>query len=188
MEFLTPDELLSVLRTAKESSLRDHLMILMAYSHGLRASEVTNIRLDDIQDQSLSIVRLKHSKTTIQPLVPHRGQPLLDEVKSLREYLKSRPKDAGNVLFPSAKGGSITRQQFYRLFNSYAVKAGLPENKTNPHILKHTAANHMVRANMDIAFVQARLGHASIGSTMRYVSLNDTEVAERAHNALMNTF
>lgn len=188
MEFLTPDELLSVLRTAREHSLRDHLMILFAYSHGLRASETCQIKMDDIQDQSLKIMRLKNSKTTIQPLVPHRGEPILDELKSLREYLKSRPLDAGEYLFTSQRGGCLDRRQFYKLFRQYATDAGMPESKRNPHILKHTAANHMIRAGMDVAFVQARLGHASIGSTMRYVSLNDTEVAEKAHTALMNTF
>jgi integrase/recombinase XerD len=163
-------------------------MILMAYSHGLRASEVANIRLNDIADGSLTIVRLKGSNKTVQPLVPHRGQPLLDEVKCLREYLKVRPKDGGDVLFPSAKGGAMARNRFYTLFNAYAVEAGLPEAKRNPHILKHTAANHLIRAGLDVAFVQARLGHADIGSTMCYVSLNDEEVAEKAHNALMSTF
>jgi type 1 fimbriae regulatory protein FimB len=188
MEFLTSDELLSVLRTAHKASLRDHLLILMAYSHGLRASEAVNIKLTDIQDGSLTIVRLKGSNKTVQPLVPHRGQPLLDEVKSLKEYLKVRAKDSGDVLFPSMKGGSLGRQQFYTLFNRYSTEAGMPESKRNPHILKHTAANHLVRAGLDVAFVQARLGHADIGSTMYYVTLNDTEVAEKAHDALMRTF
>lgn len=188
MEFLTSDELLSVLRTAHESSLRDHLIILMAYSHGLRASEVCNIRLSDISDGSLTIVRLKGSNKTVQPLVPHRGQPLLDEVKALREWLKVRPQDSGDVLFPSAKGGPLGRKHFYTLFKYYANQAALPLSKRNPHILKHTAANHLIRAGLDVAFVQARLGHADIGSTMCYVTLNDAEVADKAHNALMNTF
>lgn len=188
MEFLTGDELMSVLRTAHKHSLRDHLMILFAYSHGLRASEVCGIKLEDISDGSLTIERLKGSKTTVQPLVPHRGQPLLDEVKCLREYLKVRAKDSGNVLFPSLKGGKLARNRFYTMFNAYAVEAGLPESKRNPHILKHTAANHLIRAGMDVAFVQARLGHADIGSTMCYVSLNDEEVAKKAHDAMMNTF
>jgi type 1 fimbriae regulatory protein FimB len=188
MEFLTSDELLSVLRTAHKACKRDHLMILMAYSHGLRASEVCNIKLSDIKDGSLTIVRLKGSNKTIQPLVPHRGQPLLDEVKALNAYLKVRPKDSGDVLFPSLKGGAMGRQHFYTLFKTYAHLAGLPDSKSNPHILKHTAANHLVRAGLDVAFVQARLGHADIGSTMCYVTLNDTEVAEKAHDALMRTF
>lgn len=188
MEFLTSDELLSVLRTAHKASKRDHLMILMAYSHGLRASEVTNIKLSDIQDGSLTIVRLKGSNKTVQPLVPHRGQPLLDEVKALKEYLKVRAKDGGDVLFPSMKGGAMGRQQFYTLFKHYATLSMLPESKRNPHILKHTAANHLIRAGLDVAFVQARLGHADINSTMCYVTLNDTEVAEKAHDALMKTF
>lgn len=185
MEFLTGPELLSVLRIAHKRSLRDHLMILMAYSHGLRASEVCNIRLSDIVDGSLTIVRLKGSNKTVQPLMPHRGQPLLNEITALREYLKVRPNDSGDALFPSLKGGAMGRQHFYTLFKTYAKEAGLPDSKCNPHILKHTAANHLIRSGLDVAFVQARLGHADIGSTMCYVSLNDEEVADKALDALM---
>lgn len=188
MQFLTPEEILRILKVARQHSQRDHLMILMAYSHGLRATEVCQIRLADISNGSLTIRRLKNSKTTVQPLVPHRGQPLLDEIKSLRDYTKVRLVDAGEYLFPSLKGGCLKRNAFNVLFARYCVLAGIPEGKRNPHILKHSAANHLVRAGVDIAYVQARLGHASIGSTMRYVSLNDEEVATKTHSALMDVF
>lgn len=188
MEFLTPEELLSILKIAHATSKRDHLLILFAYSHGLRASEVCNIRLSDIKDGSLTVVRLKHSKLTIQPLVPHRGQPLLDEIKSLKEYLKVRPRDAGDVLFPSKKGGPIDRRHFHTLFHNYAVKARLPEGKRNPHLLKHSICSHLVKNGADIAFVQVRAGHVSLSSTQKYVHLNDSEVAEKTHDILMNIF
>lgn len=188
MEFLTPAELLQVLRIARKDSARNHLMILFAYSHGLRRSEVCAIRISDVKDNSLTIRRLKGSKTTVQPLVAHRGQPLLDEVRGFKEYIKERSRTSGDTLFLSERGGRLSGVQFYRIFQGYAKAAGLPESKQHPHVLKHTLANHLIRNGVDVAYVQARLGHEAIGSTMQYVQLTDSEAAEKAHNALMEVF
>jgi len=188
MEFLTPDELLSVLKIAKAQSIRDWLMILFAYSHGLRAGEVCAVRITDINDGAVTFARLKGSKTTVQPLEGHQGQPLLNEIKGLREWTRLRPTDLGEYLFPSEKGGHLSTTQFYRLFNRYATLVGLPRAKAHPHVLKHSLANHLVRQGVNPAHIQQRLGHADIDSTMRYIALNDTEVSEKVHNSLMEIF
>jgi site-specific recombinase XerD len=188
VNFLTPPELLSVLRVAKEKSARDHLLILLAYRHGLRASEVTNLRTTDLIDGSISIKRLKGSKTTLQPLESHRGEPLLNEVKALSDWMRIRPTQSGDALLTSAKGGCLTGKSFNFIFHKYAALAGLPKEKSNPHILKHTICNHLVRAGLSLSYVQQRVGHSAISSTQRYVSLNDREVAEKTHDALMNIF
>jgi integrase len=104
--FLTEDELLLVLRTAKAKSIRDWAMILTTYSHGLRAAETCRLKVADLDLRSsvLSIHRLKGSLFTIQELVRHRGIPLLDEVKALKVWLAVRPTDCGDALFTSQKG------------------------------------------------------------------------------------
>lgn len=81
MIFLTPEEMLALLRAAREHSTRAWAMILLAYRHGMRASEVCGLKLADVDLKAGSIVvrRLKGSLQTMQPLFPHRGQPLLDE-------------------------------------------------------------------------------------------------------------
>ena len=77
MVYLTPDELLAVLKAAKARSARDWAMVLLAYRHGLRASEVCDLKLADIdlKAASISIRRLKGSLHTVQPPYQHRGQP-----------------------------------------------------------------------------------------------------------------
>src|SRR5271157_5854405 len=127
MAFLTPEEILKVLRVAKEKSLRDHCMVLLSYRHGLRASEICALRLSDVdmKTSSLTVQRLKGSLKTVQPLYPHRGQPLLDEQKSLRAYLEIRPKDGSQALFVSQKGGSLDRSAWFRAYQSIAEEAGL---------------------------------------------------------------
>jgi integrase len=86
MIILTPQETLALLKAARKRSTRDWAMILLAYRHGLRASEVCGLKLADIDPKtsSISIRRLKGSLHTIQPLYQHRGQPLLDETAALR--------------------------------------------------------------------------------------------------------
>jgi type 1 fimbriae regulatory protein FimB len=127
MTHLEPHEVLSVLRTAKAKGARQWAMIVMAYKHGMRASEVCNLRLNDLDVKNGSIVvqRLKGSLRTTQALTEHRGKPLLNEVKALREWLRQRRDDGSDFLFTSQKGGRLDRSQFFRLFKAIASEAGL---------------------------------------------------------------
>lgn len=188
--FLSEDELLVVLSTAKSRSIRDWAMILTTYSHGLRAAEACRLKIGDLDMRGgvLSIQRLKGSLFTIQELETHRGIPLLDEVKALKEWLAIRPTDCGDALFTSQKGSHLSSTQFYRIFRQIAREAGLPDQKGHPHVLKHTLATHMVRRDVNLAKVQRALGHRSINSTMVYVGVSDQEADNARHNALMNAF
>ena len=188
--FLAEGELLAVLRTAKSKSIRDWAMILTMYSHGLRAAETCRLKLGDLDMRGgvLSIRRLKGSLFTIQELETHRGVPLLDEVRALKEWFAVRPTDCGDALFTSQKGSHLTSTQFYRIFREIARVAGLPDHKGHPHVLKHSLATHMVRRDVNLAKVQRALGHRSINSTMVYVGVCDQEADRARHNALMNAF
>ena len=188
--FLSPEETLTVLRAAKERSVRDWAMILLAYRHGLRASEVCGLRLADVdlKNGALSIQRLKGSMQTVQPLYAHRGQPLLDEVVALRAWLKTRPADGSDFLFTSQKGGRLDRTQFFRIFQAVAADACLSGEKKHPHVLKHSLASHLVASNVNLALIKQALGHRSIGSTMKYVGTTDAQAAEAVQSALMGVF
>jgi integrase len=188
--FLTPEETLAVLRAAKDRGTRDWAMILLAYRHGLRASEVCGLRLTDVdlKDSAVSIQRLKGSMRTVQPLYTHRGQPLLDEVAALRSWLKVRPADGSDYLFTSQKGGRLDRTQFFRIFQSVAEAAGLPAGKRHPHVLKHSLASHLIAGNVNLALVKQALGHRSISSTMVYVGTTDAQAAEAVQAAIMGVF
>lgn len=185
---LTTDELLAVLKTAKEHSPRDWALLVTIYRHGLRASEAAELRLDDIKDGQLTVARVKGSLKTTQPIVKHPGQPLLDEVKALREWLKERPQDGSNALFVSRKGGHLTREQVYRIFRQHAEAARLPESKRFVHVLKHSLASHLIAGNANLAMVQVALGHASLSSTQAYVHVSDAQAAEASQRALMALF
>ena len=190
MVHLEPAEVLAVLRAAKAKGAREWSMIVLAYKHGLRASEVCSIRMDDVDLKNGSIVveRLKGSLRTTQAMTEHRGEPLLNEVKALREWMRQRPDDGSDFLFVSQKGGRLDRSQFFRLFQSIAADAGLPPGKRHPHALKHSIASHLVSANMNLALVKQQLGHKSISSTMRYVTTSDQQASKAAASALMTVY
>lgn len=154
---------------------------------GDRAAEVCNLLLDDVDLKNGQIVvqRLKGSLRTTQPLTEYHGEPLLNEVKALRDWLRQRPKDGSDFLFVSQKGGRLDRTQFFRLFQSIAAAAVLAPEKRHPHALKHSLASHLVSADVNLVLVKQQLGHKSIGSTMRYVSASDHQAAKAATSALM---
>lgn len=187
---LEPAELLSVLRAAKKKGAREWAMVLLAYRHGMRASEVCNLKLDDLDLRNGSVVveRLKGSLRTTQAVSGHRGEPLLDEQRALRDWLRQRRNDGSDLLFNSQKGGRLDRSQFFRIFRSIAAAAGLPPEKRHPHVLKHSIATHLISANVNLALVKTQLGHKSINSTMRYIATTDKQASQATATALMSIF
>ena len=190
MQYLEPAEVLSVLRAAKAKGAREWAMIVTAYKHGLRASEVCNLLVGDLdlKNGNLIVDRLKGSLRTTQAVTEHRGEPLLNEQRALREWLRQRPNDGSDFLFTSQKGGRLDRTQFFRLFQAIAGHAGLPAEKCHPHALKHSLATHLVSANVNLALVKQQLGHKAIGSTMRYVTTSDQQASKATASALMTIF
>jgi integrase len=109
MQSLTPSELLKVLKVASESK-RNHCMILFAFRFGMRASEVCNLRLADIdrKNGTITIRRLKGSKTSVGHLTNVQGQPLLSAARALNAWLDER-QDESDYVFTSQKGGKLDR-------------------------------------------------------------------------------
>jgi integrase len=187
---LSPTELLAVLKIARARSVRDWTALLLAYRHGLRASEVCNLRMADVdvKRQTITVRRLKGSLETVQPLYPHRGIPLLDELGALRAWLRERRPDGSDFLFTSQKGGRLHRSAFFRVFQAIAEDAGLPVEKRHPHVLKHSLASHLVAGNVNLALIKQCLGHRSISSTMEYVGTTDAQAAEAAGACMMGLY
>ena len=149
-------------------------MILVAYSHGLRASEVIALSGDAVKDGHLTVSRLKGSLRTVQPLV-ESAEPLLNERESLFAFLSKW--HGKQRLFP------ITRQHFWRLMQRYAEAAGIPARKRHPHVLKHTIAMQTIHS-AGIENVRQYLGHKSISSTGSYLKRTDAEAADAVALAL----
>jgi type 1 fimbriae regulatory protein FimB len=181
MEPLNRDELLRLLKAARESSVRDWCLLLLTYSHGLRASEAGLLLRADLNehDWTLNVKRRKGSDKTLQVIYPN-GIKLLDERKALTEWLAERP--IGGYLFPNPQGAALSRISVYNLFKKHAATAGLPAHKAAPHALKHSLGQDLHNSGQSIETVAAVLGHARLDSSRRYfeVSFADANHARRA--------
>jgi integrase len=165
---------LGLLRAARAHRERDWLMILVAFWHGLRASEVTGFKRDAVRDGHLTIQRLKGSLRTVQPLVEH-PDPLLNERPALIDYAsKSNPNQ---TVF------HVSRSQFWRLVQKYAKVAGIPAHKAHPHVLKHSIAMQTI-GGAGIENVRQYLGHKSISSTGAYLKVSDADASQAIQGAL----
>lgn len=148
-------------------------MILVAYWHGLRATEVTAMQPDAVADGFLTVQRLKGSLKTTQPLVAHEN-PLLNEAGALPEWIR---KSNGNQrLFP------VSRITFWRIVQRHAAAAGIPAHKRHPHILKHSIAMQTIHS-AGIENVRQYLGHKSISSTGAYLKVSDSDAAQAINMA-----
>jgi integrase len=107
-------------------------MILLAYRHGCRASEICNLRLDDVKRQAITIRRLKGSMYTVQPLYPHRGVPLVDELAALRSYLRDREAEPVRIPVRQPKGRQVTSQPILSLVPGDRGGRGLAAGQTTP--------------------------------------------------------
>jgi type 1 fimbriae regulatory protein FimB len=179
--FLTQTELKALLDKAKQRGARDYAMILLAYRHGLRASEVCNITVGNV-DLDAGNVRCERGKGSIS----NWQQLAADEAKALRSWLRKRPKSDSPFLFLSRRGTPVSRSQFFRLFNDIARSIGLAAEKCHPHVLKHTLGTHLANAGVPVQVIQARLGHRNIANTMIYLQISSGFVDRAFEAALAN--
>ena len=176
MKHLTIDEVRNLLAVAKSHSERDWLIILVAYRHGLRASEIVGPRAitnRDVRDGEITVRRLKGSMKTTQPLVSS-PDPLFDE-KAPLEMLAAKTQ---GVLFP------IDRHTYWWFFQKYGIEAGIARSKSHPHIAKHSIAIHGIKAGVGIENLRQYLGHKSLASTGAYLRVTDDEASQAMNAAI----
>jgi len=190
MKYLNAKQVLAVLETARENSTRDWAMLLLTFRHALRSREVRQLKLSDISltDGTIRIDRAKGSNSGVQTLDAHKGEPTLDEFVALKAWLKERVEDGSKVLFPSQKGGIMTRMQFLRLFKNYAIEAGIPEELAHPHVLRHSICSIMAEQHSDVYAIQRKAGHKNISNTMVYTHVSDRQADAASREALMTAF
>jgi type 1 fimbriae regulatory protein FimB len=167
-------------------------MILLAFKHGLRASEVCALKTFDIdlKNGTITIRRLKGSLKSAQDLLDIPGQPLISEKRVLKTWLEERAtmRDASDYLFLSQKGGALDRSAFFRVFQSIAERAGLPKSKQHPHCLKHSLGFFLVEQGVPLPSIQQMLGHKSLASTGVYLKVTDSRANRDSAKAFANGF
>jgi type 1 fimbriae regulatory protein FimB len=164
-DFLTVGELGRLLDAAKAGrhGVRNRLLILMMYRHGLRVSEVVAIRRDevDLTAARLWVHRLKNGLSVEQPLAG-------DELRAVKRYLATR-NDELPWLFVSERGAQMTRQAVNHLLAQAAARAAL--SPVNPHMLRHSCGFALANRGYDLRLIQDYLGHRDPKHTVRYTRI-----------------
>lgn len=161
--FLTEDEVEAIIRHA--SNERDGLMVLMAFRHGFRVSELINLTWAqiDLTGHRLLVRRLKGSEASLHPV---SGR----ELRALRKLRREHP--GSRFVFLTERGAPMTRNGFYKLLEKAAAKAGLDD--VHPHLLRHATGFTLVNQGMDSLSLAAYLGHRNVNNTARYAKMNAT--------------
>ena len=164
-EHLTPTEVERLIEAAKANRQghRDATMILLAFRHGLRASELVDLRWDqvDFNQAVLHVRRVKNGTPATHPLTGR-------QLRALRKLQREAPESP--FVFVSERGAPFSVSGFRRMIERATEAAGL-EIKAHPHMLRHACGYALANQGTDTRTLQAYLGHRNISNTVRYTEL-----------------
>jgi site-specific recombinase XerD len=180
--YLTPEEVDALLAApAREQWIgrRDHALLTLAIQTGLRVSELTSLRNQDVHLGTGPYIQIlgKGRKQRATPLTSQT-------VAVLRPWLKERAGQPEDPLFPTSRGRALSRDAIALLINNHAADAShtcptLKNKKVSPHTLRHTTAMNLLHAGVDSTVIALWLGHESVEATQIYLHA-DMTIKERA--------
>jgi len=168
-EYLTEAEVERLMKAATGNRWghRDATMILVAYRHGLRVSELTDLRWDqvDFRTAILHVRRAKQGTPSTHPIVG-------DELRALRRLQREQdPKST--FMFTSERGAPFSSAGFARMIERAGIEAKFGF-KPHPHMLRHACGYALANRGHDTRALQSYLGHKNIQHTVRYTELSPT--------------
>jgi site-specific recombinase XerD len=150
--------------------VRDRAILLLFAVYGLRAGEVANLRLDDLdwEHDRLTVRRSKPRRTQAYPLVPVVGQA---NIRCLKE---ARPRSAFRELFLKtiAPVGPMTSKTLYHVVADRMKRLGIQAPRRGPHVLRHACAGHLLARGLSLKEIADHLGHQSLDSTRIYAKVD----------------
>ncbi len=185
VDYLEKDEidaLLAAPNRRTNQGHRDYVVLLFLYNTGARASELTNVRINDLDmatstdcDKSSVLIRGKGSKTRRCPLWTSTD----DELKQLIGN-----RDPSGHVFLNRRSQPLTRYGIHTLVERHALSAAkivpsIEKKRVSPHTIRHTIATHLFRSGVDNNTIRAWLGHVSITTTNIYAEV-DLEMKAKA--------
>jgi integrase/recombinase XerD len=180
--FLTRPEIEALLAAPNKTTWlgrRDHAFLLTAVQTGLRLSEMTSLRQEDVALGAGAHVhcRGKGRKERCTPL----AKPT---VAVLRAWIREQGREDSKTLFPSTRGGPLSADGVQHLLTRHVTKArktcpSLRKKRVSPHVLRHAAAMELLQAGVDRAVIALWLGHESVETTQIYLDA-DLALKEQA--------
>jgi len=173
---LTPEQAVALMAIPGDDPLavRDRALFELAYSSGLRLSELAGLDVEGI-DVANGEVRVwgKGAKERIVPV----GAGAREAIRAWLEVRTALPQADPKALFVGRSGARIGARAIERRLARWAIERGLPQH-VHPHMLRHSFASHVLQSSGDLRAVQEMLGHASIASTQVYTHLDFQALAK----------
>jgi integrase/recombinase XerD len=159
--------------------IRDRAILILLAAYGLRSSEVTGLRLEDVNwdSETVSIRRPKQRRAQEYPLVNEAGEAIL------RYLERSRPHCARRELFLTLKTPfrPLSRGSLYHLVSTRLVALGIRVPRHGPHSLRHACAGRLVSEGFSLKEIGDHLGHSSAYATRIYAKVDLAGLREVAN-------
>jgi site-specific recombinase XerD len=174
LDFQEIQAVLTAVDVARPNGHRDLALLSLMFNLGARVSEITGLHTDDLRLTAPSSVLLRGKGRK------ERTCPLWPETARLLQTLIDRrglPSNQSAPVFLNARGGRLTRFGVRTILHKYIVKAArqqssLSHKRLHPHSLRHSTAIHLLRSGVDLSTITHWLGHASINTTHKYLSID----------------
>jgi integrase/recombinase XerD len=156
------------------AGLRNRALLEVLYGTACRVSEAVGLDLASLDlEEAIARVIGKGDRQRVVPL----GRATIEAIRSwLPERLELGPRT--DAVFVSLRGRRLSRQAAFDIVRQAAVVAGIDPRRASPHVLRHSAATHMIEAGADLRVVQELLGHANVSTTQVYTRVTASHVRE----------
>lgn len=156
-------------------AVRDRAMLELLYATGIKAAEIVNLKISDVNLDMGFLTCSESSKQRLVPFGNSASHALSEYIGNAREkFIRNGSTD---ILFLSTHGEAMSRQGFWKLVKKYGKQAGI-EKDINCNTIRHSFAKHLIENGADIKSVQEMLGHSSISTTMVYMGDSQKRVRE----------
>ena len=173
-EVLTTEEIDRILAAIDQSlpeGQRDHCMIEVLYSCGLRVSEICGLKISDLfLDEGFIRVTGKGNKQRIVPVSPRAIRELHNWFDARRD-IAVKPEDEDYVFVSARRGRHVSRITVFHNIKQYVAAAEI-QKEVSPHTFRHSFATHLLEGGASLRAIQEMLGHESIGTTEIYTHLD----------------
>jgi integrase/recombinase XerC len=157
-------------------AVRDHAILELFYSSGLRLSELVNLDIDAMDfSEGTVIVTGKGNKTRIVPMGAHAMEAMQKWLQIRANYAKN--DTASKAVFIGLQGRRVGARNLQLRLKEWSIKQGI-NSSVHPHMLRHSFATHVLQSSGDLRAVQEMLGHANIGTTQVYTHLDFQHLSE----------
>ena len=171
------DRILAVIDQSKPEGVRDHCIIEVLYSCGLRISELTSLQISNLfLDDGFIRIQGKGNKERLVP-ISARAVRELRMWFEVRRHIDVKPGFEDYVFVSRTRGKNLSRISLFVFIQRYAAQAGITK-EISPHTFRHSFATHLLQGGANLRAIQDMLGHESLGTTEIYMHMDTGHLRE----------